>query len=204
MKLLICVVLSYLVASAWELIGHRSILHANKEQASQWQRYGVIGKAMREARFNHLIHHHLSKSNSWTRARIQASLGLSESTISQLEETKFGVLIKPTLGSIILFSGLPLLVTIPCFLVLCPAWLPLGAIIAMSPFLMTRYVHPVLHEDNEVSAARWVRLLHPAIQPAVEYLRAYHAEHHSHPYRNYNLLLGAEHILSISAKLVRR
>ncbi len=67
-----------------------------------------------------------------------------------------------------------------------------------------RYVHPVLHEEDAASVTRSARPLHPAIQPAVEYLKAYRAEHHCHPFGNNNQLVGAGHILSICAKLVRR
>jgi hypothetical protein len=204
MKLLICVVCSYLVTSAWESIGHKTILHANKRQASQWNRYGAIGKAMREARFNHLVHHQLHKARSWTRTRVEARMALSDSTVSQLRETEFGTLLHPTLGSIILFSGPPLMLAVPCFLILCPEWTPVGVFIALSPYFMTAYVHPLLHDEEIAYASRSARVFEPLIQATVGKLKAYHAVHHRQPFKNYNLLVGGDQVLSIIARLGRR
>jgi hypothetical protein len=185
-------------------MGHRNILHANRKQAVRWQRYGAIGQAMRDARFNHLIHHQLNSSNSWTRERVQKSRGLSESTVSQLNETEFGGLVNPTFGSIVLFSGPPLLLITPFFLVLSPGWLPIGALIALSPYMMTAYVHPFLHEGDDESATRSTTAVKSMIQATVGHLKAYHAEHHRQPRKNYNLLFGGDQVLSIGAMLGRR
>jgi hypothetical protein len=199
MNALICTLTAYAIASTWESIGYRRILHAKRSEASKWRHYGLIGMAMREARFNHLIHHKLIRTSSWTRARIHASQRLSKASITQLEETGFGESVNPTLGAIILFSGIPLALTIPLYLEMSPAWLPVGLLIALTPYLMTSHVHPYLHAKT----VRMAKADSPAIYgiplAAIDQLRAYHAEHHRHPWKNFNLFVGADKLFNITA-----
>ena len=88
---------------------------------------------LRDARFNHLIHHRLVRPGPWSNTRILASPTLSKRSIGQLQETGFGESINPSLGAILLFSGVPLLLILPLLLLICPASLPLGLLIAFIP-----------------------------------------------------------------------
>ena len=197
MNALICTLIAYAIARAWESIGHRRILHATRREATQWRHYGMMGKAMREARFNHLIHHKLMRTSSWSRERIKGSKTLSKTSITQLEETEFGETINPTLGAIVLFSGIPLVLTIPLYLKMSPAWLPVGLFIALSPYLMTRYVHPYLHAKTVRMATENSPAVYGVLLAAIDDLRAHHAEHHRQPWKNFNLLINTDMLFNI-------
>ncbi|MEB3255304.1 MAG: hypothetical protein VKJ05_02835 [Synechococcaceae cyanobacterium] len=145
---------------------------------------GTIGTAMRRARFNHLVHHKLASTHSWTRQRLLSSEQLSQNTRQQLQETAFGESINPTLDALLLFAGVPFLATIPLHLRLAPAALPVGLLIALAPFAMTSWVHPHLHAKAD-------GLLGHALQP----LRDYHAEHHRRPWTHFNLVPGGDVLL---------
>ena len=204
MNALICTLIAYAIARTWESIGHRRILHAKRREATQWRHYGMMGKAMREARFNHLIHHKLMRTSSWSRERIKGSKALSKTSIAQLEETEFGETINPTLGAIVLFSGIPLALTIPLYLKMSPAWLPVGLFIALSPYLMTRYVHPYLHAKTVRLATGDSPAVHEIFLAAIDELRAYHAEHHLQPWKNFNLLIGADMLFSLGIRAISK
>ena len=202
---IVCSLIAYAVASGWEAYGHRAILHASPKTAKQWLQWGRIGMGMRQARFNHQIHHQLMTSSEWTRQRLIASAQLSPWVVNQLQETAFGESINPTLDALILFSGLPLLITVPLFLLTCPQWLPLGIVIALVPFMMTAYVHPHLHRQPAIpeNGTKDSPLAYP-LQQLLNSIREHHAEHHRHPWTNFNLMLGADSVVKMAHRIASR
>lgn len=139
---------------------------------------------MRRARFNHLVHHKLACAQPWTRERLLGSEHLSQQTIQQLQETDFGASINATFDALCLFAAPPLLLILPLYLLAAPRWLPIGFLIALVPFLLTKFVHPHLHCESS-------NLLGRVLEP----LREYHAEHHRRPCTNFNLLPGGDQLL---------
>jgi hypothetical protein len=196
MHAILCSLIALGLASAWEHCGHRLILHASPKEAKLWRRYGRMGLAIREARFNHIIHHKLVSSCTWTRKRVKASARLSPESILQLEQTGFGEFVNPTVGAFALFSAVPLVVTIPMYLFQAPRQLPIGLLIGLLPYIATSFIHPYLHTENiegsNSQATSFRSLLTRLLQP----LRKYHALHHACPWKNFNLVLGADQLIS--------
>ncbi|MFN9628724.1 MAG: hypothetical protein ACK59A_00615 [Cyanobacteriota bacterium] len=112
---LLVALMAYAIASGWESMGHRLLLHAPRKRAMAWHRLGVIGRGLREARFE---------------TQLQHSRWMSKAVVDQLEDTNFGLTIHPTIGALVLVSGLPLLLTTLLYLAVCPTWLPLGVVTA--------------------------------------------------------------------------
>jgi hypothetical protein len=196
MHAMLCSLIALGLASGWEHCGHRFILHASPKEAKLWRRYGRMGLAMREARFNHLIHHKLVSSCTWTRKRLKASGWLSPGSILQLEQTGFGEFVNPTVGAFALFSAVPLAVTIPMYLFQAPRQLPIGLLIGLLPYIATSFVHPYLHADNTEASKSQATALRGALSRLLQPLRKYHALHHASPWKNFNLLLGADQLIS--------
>jgi hypothetical protein len=187
--------LAYGIASAWESFAHRTILHAHPKQSYSWRSLGRLGAALRQARFNHLVHHRLISSGSWSRQRIANSQQLSQKTIQQLRETEFGVLINPTWDALLLFAGVPISLIALIYLLAAPKWLPLGLGVALGPFFMTSYVHTYLHADEPWDSKK-TQISHVTrlVYQVYWHLLAYHQEHHRDARRNFNLLLGWEYL----------
>ena len=183
---LLCSLAAYGISSAWESVAHQSILHAQARHNQVWRRYGVLGLLLRRARFNHLIHHASTQSPTWTEERISKTTLLSSGVIKQLRETDFGKTINPTPDALLLFSGVPLLLIIPLFLIVAPESVWVGVLIGLIPFAMTRYVHPHLHR----SAAS-----------ALQSLRHYHGQHHEQPWTNFNLTPGFDLCFQLRSRL---
>ena len=196
------------LASTWEYFVHRFILHATTKESNLWRRYGKTGLALREARFNHLIHHKLVNSNAWTRKRLRLSGLISPESISKLEQNGFGEFVNPSIESFMLLSAVPILATVTLYFFEAPEQLPIGMPIGMLPYILSSWVHPYLHDAEADAGERGVLImtLHRKIViKLMSPLRNYHAVHHKCPWRNFNLILGADQLASwfaLAGKLV--
>jgi hypothetical protein len=199
---LLCSLAAYGISSAWESVAHQSILHAHARHNQVWRRYGVLGLLLRRARFNHLIHHASTQSPTWTEERISKTTLLSSGIIKQLRETNFGKTINPTPDALLLFSGVPLLLIIPLFLIVAPESVWVGVMIGLIPFAMTRYVHPHLHRSAAAipEATRHSFAAQPAAS-ALQSLRHYHGQHHEQPWTNFNLTPGFDLCFQLRSRL---
>lgn len=84
---------------------------------------------------------------------------------------------------------------IPLYAHFAPIWTPLGIMIALTPFLMTKYIHPYLHASIRSNAiGSWRVLIQRIYYPVLTYIRRYHAIHHLSPTVNFNLMLGADYL----------
>lgn len=193
-----CSLIALALASGWEYCGHKLILHASPIQVKLWERYGVIGIAMREARFNHLMHHKLEASSAWTQERILLSARLSHRSIQQLEQTGFGSFVNPDIGSFALFSFIPLVASVPIYLFNAPQQLTIGLLIALLPYIATSWVHPYLHSDVDKINIPLPRLCANQIRVVLKRLQSYHLLHHQIPERNLNLVLGADQVIQLA------
>lgn len=196
MQVILCSLMALGLASVWEYFGHRFILHASPKQAKHWGAYGGMGSALREARFNHLIHHKVVGSCTWTRKRMKASGRLGPQTISQLEQTGFGEFVNPTVGAFALFSAVPLAVIVPMYLIQAPRQLPMGLLIGFSPYIATSLIHPYLHAEIGQSSNFPVSTCGRTLMILLKPLRRYHAVHHACPWRNFNLVPGGDQLIS--------
>jgi hypothetical protein len=190
-----------MMASAWEALAHQHILHASPKHCRAWRHCGGVGQLLRRARFNHLVHHALVRSPRWKRQHFLHSQHLSPAVVNQLQETDFGETIHPTLDALALFSGIPLLISIPIYITFSPQWTPLGIVIAALPFVMTRSVHPLLHNplpapQSIQESGFWQAIVGWLRAVPLAYLRRYHSRHHRQDKSHYNLLLGFDFFVS--------
>ncbi len=199
-----CLLIALVLASTWEYCVHRFILHATAKESNLWRRYGKTGLALREARFNHLIHHKLVNPSTWTQKRLRLSGLISPESISDLEQTGFGEFVNPSIESFMLLSAVPMLVTVTLYLLEAPEQLPIGILIGMLPYILSSWTHPYLH-DAEAAAEADERgvpnatLRRKIVIKLMVPLRNYHAVHHKYPWTNFNLLLGADQLVSLFA-----
>lgn len=191
---ILCTAASYVIASAWESWAHRELLHANSRRNNAWRRCGFVGLLLRRVRFNHhVVHHTLMHSTSWSKERIASRV--SNESQSRLEKTQFGETIQVSFEAITLFSGVPLVMIIPLYAYFAPIWTLLGVMIALTPFLITKYIHPYLHapfRPSEIGSGR--TFTQRICYPVLTYIRRYHAIHHLSPTVNFNLMLGADYL----------
>jgi len=101
---------------------------------------------------------------------------------------------------ILVFIGVPLSASIVVFYMLSPTYMWVGAIIAIVPMLLSKYVHPLLHEKRTLSdiSFSWLGVI--VSSRYFKYIQRYHFIHHQYSLCNFNLMLGGDYLLGVSRK----
>ena len=194
------VAFAYITASLWESTFHHHILHARRRTKRSWRNWGHIGALLRLAYFFHQTIHHrrtflrslLSQFDSPAQrqaldSRLKGSIGLR----ARLD--RYGLTVTgPT--EFVAFAGLPLLVNALAAIAVEPWLLPIGVLASLLPILLSRYIHPLLHEATPpVCATGFLPRLRRSL--LFRLLQEYHLIHHVQRNTNFNLLLGADWLL---------
>jgi hypothetical protein len=208
LSLVASVLLSYLAASTWEMWAHKNILHANHSHWSRWRRWGILGALLRRVRFNHhTVHHRIARYRDLSEITKEAipkmRFGnlLSRESLKRLEANQYDTSIEFSAEGLLLFSAVPVAVSLGLFLSLEPLWSPLGIAIGVFPFMLTKYVHPWLHRSSKLNASSkncW--LISYIIRKPLMYLHEYHLYHHINPTQNFNLLPGADFLFGLARR----
>ena len=196
-----CIV-AYLIPSTWEAIAHKLLLHATTQARFRWRRWGMLGQLFRQAHFYHYrIHHRRTyRPNLFTqfrdaREKEHLDAALKGEIAERLQANRYGTTISAP-WEVITYVAIPLIVSIALFLSLAPSMLPMGIILSFGPYLLTKYVHPILHMSSEEISAihgKFVQII--AKTPAFQFLQTYHHRHHRNENCHFNLMLGADWII---------
>ena len=196
--------LAYFAASFWEATFHRTVLHARQRARRSWRKWGAAGSLLRLACFYHHTIHHRSTFLRDQLVQFDSALqqGKLDSRLrgaigSRVRLDRYGLTVTGP-SEFAAFVGPPLLVNSLVALALAPGLLWMGAVISTLPLLLSRYLHPLLHEP--IPSARRRAVL-PALRRGrmFRFVQSYHLLHHAHGTRNFNLLLGADWLLGQSS-----
>lgn len=195
---------AYLVASLWEASFHRFVLHASASTRRRWRHLGSLGALLRLACFfHHDIHHRRTFNRSLVvqfdapqqKAKIDALL---KGPIGmRARSDRYGLTVTGPF-ELLAFTGIPLSINIGLAAAACPGMLWAGAAIAFAPYLLSRYLHPLLHLPPQ--SARGTPLAPGWLMSAFRFIQRYHLTHHRLHDRNFNLLLGADFLLGSVAQ----
>ncbi len=202
--MLLCLFLSYLVASAWESLAHWQILHAGKHARQRWRDWGGFGDLLRLAFFYHNRVHHRRTfvSNYWVQfdsplQRQRLDQRLKGEIRKRLMSNGYGTTITG-FWELFTFAAFPMLLNSVLCALLAPRWVLLGIMIGLLPLLMTKYIHPLLHVDvNELSAGANGPRQSLIQSGSFRFLQQYHFLHHKYGLVNFNLLPGADLLLFV-------
>lgn len=196
---LLCLLIAYLISSTWESWFHRKVLHANRRRRKKWRRYGPPGALLRLAYFYHdTIHHRQTFKRSFVvqfdelAQKEKLDAALKGTVRERLIANKYGTTVRG-FWEVVALSGVPLILICAEFFLFSATWLPAGICVALMPFLVSRYIHPLLHfsEDHQAFRGRRLKRLIGKTQP-FRYLQRYHLLHHKNRSINFNLVLGAD------------
>ena len=204
-------VVAYLIPSGWESVAHRLLLHATNRERARWRRWGWLGQLFRLAYFYHYrIHHHrtyrYSLVTQFTDAGEKQHLdsALKGEIAERLHANRYGTTISAPWESIT-YVAVPLFVSTAVFVSFAPGLLPVSVLLSFGPYILTKYVHPLLHMSGQQIADTYgkpIRVM--ANSSAFRYLRTYHHEHHRHENRHFNLMLGADWVILLIARKSKR
>lgn len=193
-------VAAYVGASLWEATFHRHVLHAGGRARLSWRAWGCIGELLRLAHFFHQTLHHrrtfrrsplVQFDSAAERQALESHLKGAIGRRAKLD--RYGLTVTGPM-EFMAFAGLPLLANSLAAIAVDPRLLPVGAFASVLPLLLSRHVHPLLHEPQPPGNAAGItaRLRRTA---AFQFLQAYHLLHHARRDANFNLLLGADWLL---------
>lgn len=194
---------SYCVSSLVEHLIHRYVHHATAKFRRLWGIYPYLfGMLLRAFFFHHVVHHRLTyKQNHVT----QFADAVEEETLTLKGQGRLARVMRTSRHGLTLTAGGVLrLVFLLAALILIPAsvvgpWTVLGCVPpVLAVVAMSTVIHPWLHVAARTRAAsmsqvgRWwfgTRYMRLVIQ--------HHYLHHRYGGVNFNLLLGADHILGV-------
>jgi hypothetical protein len=198
---LIC---AYLVASVWEATFHRHVLHARRHARRAWRRWGSVGALLRLAHFFHQQIHHRRTFRSDLRVQFDSAAQrraldahLKGAIGARARKDRYGLTVTgpAEFGA---FVGPPLVFNTAIAVGVAPQLIWVGAVIATVPLLLSRHLHPLLHQPSPPPASRGlgVRLQRTRGFGA---LQRYHLLHHARRSVNFNLLPGADWLLGCAS-----
>jgi hypothetical protein len=199
-EFIIKIILSYAFTSAWESWAHQHILHASVARKNFWSSWGLFGILLKRVRFNHhVMHHRIVYENSHA-AKLALAL-LSPNSQKQLISTKWGRTVRTTPESLLLFCAVPIFSIWFLTTSLPPLERCICLLIGFVPYLLTKYLHPILHEPiSQVVPLRRRGCLSGLALNLVDLIARYHREHHITPHKNFNLMLGADFVFFVFQK----
>ena len=197
----------YFTTSIWETFVHWKICHANKNTRLAWKRYGGIFNLLRKAYFLHNTIHHVKTYSSNYYVQFD-SLNKKESLDSKLYSRphlrvlrdRYGLSISGFWGNAV-FMAIPISIAISIFSLLAIKHVWFAILIAIVPMVLSKYLHPFLHEENPISKSTSTIMKHFLNSRYFLYIQLYHYIHHRYPLCNFNLMLGGDYLLGVARTL---
>lgn len=193
------IITTYIITSLWETFVHWKILHSNRKVRQLWKKMGILGQLPRCAYFSHNIIHHnntfresyfLQFANSGEQAKLNNRL--PEKLRAQIIHNKYGLTIS-SFWELFTFMAFPLIFNTWLFFKCAhPITLTLIPLISITPALLSKYIHPSLHEIETVETKNyslWVKYK--------KFIAKYHKIHHEVGLKNFNLLPGGDFIIGV-------
>lgn len=208
-KTAIFCIVAYLIPSAWESIAHKQLLHATARARIKWRQWGWLGQQFRLAHFyhNHIHHHRTYRSSLLTQfsnaqEKEHLDTALKGEIAERLHANRYGTTITAPWETLT-HVAVPLIVSLPVFASFAPGMLPISVMLSFGPYLLTKYIHPLLHVSSEEIAVTHGRFFRIMVNTrAFKFLQTYHHQHHRNESRNYNLMLGADWVILIFVRVL--
>ncbi len=206
-------ILGLLSATLSESFGHRIFGHPNAHQLKLYFKYPRFFAPFLRAYYHHFVIHHENtfQQDVLTQFRNENEKHALDRWIAKEFPTDFANLIwrekyNLTLKGLqgILPFAIPFL-TGPLFIALIFGRVSFAAslTVAFLPVLMSKYIHPFIHQPELLSLApRPVQLI--AKTRYMKWIFRNHYLHHLHVESNYNLLLGGDRILRVHREPTHR
>ena len=199
LNLIISTIIVYMTASVWETLIHWKILHASRRSKLRWKRIGGPFNLMRKGSFSHnMIHHKKTfKKNYFVQFESKNKKKLLDSKL----KSKYGCYSYGVTASgfweVFVFISIPLFFSAFIFMLLAPAFLPLGLLIAISPMLLSKYIHPILHDRSAIDADIGKLKFWIVRSRFFNFIQHYHFLHHKYASCNFNLFPGGDLLLGL-------
>lgn len=195
----------YVFATVWESLMHRLLGHATGRALRLIRRLPWVASTLSMIHYSHaVVHHartfHQDHVHQFSSASEKELLDqeLHHKGLHELIAVQYG-LITNLLGSIY-FMAIPMAATLMICLVLTgrllPDFLIPAGLLIISPPLLSRFVHPLLHcPEKEVRIKAGPLIAWIIRSPYGRWARKSHYVHHRHPAYNFNLLPGGDFLL---------
>lgn len=186
---------TYLIATLWEHYLHKEILHAKRQKVKYWRNSGgKIGMLLYKGWYSHHVVHHKKTFQTEYHTQFdskQQQTNLDTHLINKFNQTntpqKYGLTIN-TFWEYVIFM-LPWFIVAPISFYLGGyLLLMISTLILMLPLLLSKYIHPFLHEKKTQTS--WIYN-----NVYVKKIYKTHRIHHEDDTKNFNLLLGGDWIM---------
>ena len=205
LDLMTSLITAYVATSMWETLVHWKILHASRRRRQQWKRLGGVFNLLRKAYFSHAVIHHRKtyKTNYYvqfdsTEDKNALDARLKPRPQLRILGNRYGLDVSGFWETAV-FIAVPVVISTSLFLLLCPDFVCLGVLIALSPLLLSKYLHPLLHAEatGPLEPHTFLSRLRLRRSRFFIYIRRYHYLHHEDVSCNYNLLPGGDWLLGV-------
>ncbi|MGH1538986.1 MAG: hypothetical protein ACRBHB_01065 [Arenicella sp.] len=99
------------------------------------------------------------------------------------------------------FIAVPMCIAFVTFSLFSANFMWLGLLIATAPMLLSKYIHPLLHEEQPLSKTNSKVLRFIIKSNYFSYIQQYHLVHHIYPLSNFNLLPGGDYLYGVTRSL---
>ncbi len=206
LNLIIGVIIVYFLTSLWETVVHWKILHADKASRLRWRQVGGIFNLLRKAYFSHHTIHHTKtyRTNYFQQFESRKQKESLDSKLNPHPEfrikcNRYGLNISGFWENIV-FVGVPLLNSVIVLYILSPPFIWVGFIIAVIPMLLSKYLHPLLHDAYASKSTNSIILKIIVNSNFFKFIQLYHFIHHQYAMCNFNLMPGGDYVLGIARK----
>ncbi len=200
-SIVVGLILGYLIATLLENALHRYIKHCGPYGRSIWKRYPLLSFLFMRAYYSHsIVHHRLTYTHDFV---TQFNSKEHKQSVDGKLYGHFGELVRreayglSLIGSGLFAFNVPVIPFIPIIGSFLGPWVLLGALPGLIAYsLITKYVHPYLHQRYEIAMAEAPPIIRRIL--ATRYMKISaqnHYMHHEYLHCNYNLLLGADYLL---------
>lgn len=191
---LIIILITYLIATLWEYYLHKEILHANNKKVKKWKHsQNVISRLLYKGYFSHhTVHHQKTFQKEYhiqfdsDEQQIKLNIYLIKKFGETNDKQNYGLTIN-TFWEYVMFM-LPWFIVAPIALYIETYFLILCTLILMLPLLLSKFIHPILHEDKIQKS--WI-----FNNAYIKKIYQTHRIHHEDDTKNFNLLLGADWLM---------
>lgn len=195
---------TYLIASLWETFVHWKLLHCSNKTRLRWKTKGGVYNLLRRGRFSHNVVHHRAtyKENYFVQFRSadgkrQLDGKLNSASGGRIIINRYGLTVSSG-WEILGFTGVPAALAAIIGMTLNPLLAVIGIGFSFVPFLLSKYIHPLLHVQNASQKIPNVLLVRPIIVQYISYIQRYHFIHHKRGLCNFNLMPGGDILLGVA------
>jgi hypothetical protein len=186
---------------------HWKILHASKRSRLAWRRLGGVFNLLRKAYFSHNTIHHVKtyKSSYYIQFDSKKKKNALDSKLNshpnfRIIGDRYGLTISGFWENTV-FMAIPIGGAIIVFSYIAPEFTWLGVLLATIPMLLSKYIHPLLH-DKKFATKRKSEIIKYFVESKYFlYIQKYHYIHHQYALCNFNLMPGGDYLFGVARHL---